>query len=284
MDTLRREQAARKDEALGYDRQLPLPHSETGTGLAASSTKSVVRFAMPLEGQTHFVDVLRKLKPWENSQVRDPILIKSDGFPTYHFANVIDDHFMGITHILRGDEWLNSLPLHANMYRAFGWEIPVYVHLPLILDPSGVGKLSKRKKKQEGVPAPLTYVHEYRDAGDPPEAMFNFLAVMGWAYSPDTDLFSRAGDCGTFDIKDINPAAHALPLSKLDWMNGHYIRALELADLAGRLIPFLEEDLEISVKALRVFFLGLAGPGSADPGAHDEPGRCRRAGGLRLHR
>ena len=160
------------------------------------------------------------------SQVRDPILIKSDGFPTYHFANVIDDHFMEITHILRGDEWLSSVPLHVNLYHALGWEMPVFAHLPLILDPSGVGKLSKRKKRAEGDEELLTFIREYREAGYLPEAMFNFLAIMGWSYSADTDLFTREQAIAKFDIADINPAAGALPMSKLDWMNGHYIRQL----------------------------------------------------------
>ena len=206
---------------------------------------------MPLEGQTTFVDVIRKLKPWDNSQVRDPILIKTDGFPTYHFANVVDDHFMAITHILRGDEWISSVPLHVNLYRAFGWEMPVYAHVPLILDPSGVGKLSKRKKRVEGDEELLTFVREYREAGYLPEAMFNFLAIMGWSYSPDTDLFTRDEAIARFDIVDINPAAGALPMSKLDWMNGHYIRQLAPADLAERIAPFWREESGIPLEQLR---------------------------------
>ncbi|MGC8780068.1 MAG: glutamate--tRNA ligase, partial [Anaerolineae bacterium] len=191
------------------------------------------------------------IKPFDNNQYRDPILLKSDGFPTYHFANVIDDHFMEITHILRGDEWLSSVPLHVNLYSALGWEIPVFAHLPLILDPSGVGKLSKRKKKGEGDEELLTYIREYRAAGYLPEAMFNFLAIMGWAYSADTDLFTREEAIARFDIRDINPAAGALPLSKLQWMNGHYIRQLDPADLAERLLPFLAGPLGTTVEALR---------------------------------
>ena len=167
------------------------------------------------------------------------MLVKTDGFPTYHFANVLDDHFMEITHILRGDEWLSSVPLHVNLYDALGWEIPAFAHLPLILDPSGEGKLSKRKKKGEGDEELLTYIREYREAGYLPEAMFNFLANMGWAYSPDTDLFTRAQAVAQFDITDINPAAGALPLSKLQWMNGHYIRELDREELTDRLLPFL---------------------------------------------
>jgi glutamyl-tRNA synthetase len=251
LNALRREQAARKDEALGYDRHCRFLSAEARVDLEASGAPSVVRFAMPMEGQTHFVDVLRKLKPWENSQVRDPILIKSDGFPTYHFANVIDDHFMGITHILRGDEWISSVPLHVNLYRAFGWEMPVYAHVPLILDPSGSGKLSKRKKRTEGDEELLTFIREYRDAGYLPEAMFNFLAIMGWSYSPDTDLFTRDEAIAKFDIVDINPAAGALPMSKLDWMNGHYIRQLAAADLAERIAPFWSEESGIPVEQLR---------------------------------
>jgi glutamyl-tRNA synthetase len=251
LDALRRDQAARKDEALGYDRHCRNLSATARAELEASGAPSVVRFAMPLEGQTHFVDVLRKLKPWENSQVRDPILIKSDGFPTYHFANVIDDHFMEITHILRGDEWISSVPLHVNLYRAFAWEMPVYAHVPLILDPSGSGKLSKRKKRAEGDEELLTFIREYRDAGYLPEAMFNFLAIMGWSYSADTDLFTREEAIAKFDIADINPAAGALPMSKLDWMNGHYIRQLAPADLAERIAPFWSEESGIPVEQLR---------------------------------
>jgi glutamyl-tRNA synthetase len=150
---------------------------------------------------------------------------------------------MAITHILRGDEWLSSVPLHVNLYRALGWQMPIFAHLPLILDPSGVGKLSKRKKRTEGDEELLTFIREYREAGYLPEAMFNFLANMGWAYSPDTDIFTREQAIAQFDISDINPAAGALPMSKLDWMNGHYIRQLAPADLAGRLAPFLAADL-----------------------------------------
>lgn len=250
LDALRREQAARKDEALGYDRHCRYLTAAQRAEHEAAGGPSVVRFAMPTEGQTSFTDVLRKLKPWENSQVRDPVLIKSDGFPTYHFANVIDDHFMAITHILRGDEWISSVPLHVNLYRAFGWEMPIYAHVPLILDPSGVGKLSKRKKRAAGDEELLTFVREYREAGYLPEAMFNFLAIMGWSYSPDTDLFTREQAIAKFDIADINPAAGALPMSKLDWMNGHYIRQLAAADLTERIAPFWSQESGIPLEQL----------------------------------
>ncbi len=117
---------------------------------------------------------------------------------------------MEITHILRGDEWLSSVPLHVNLYRAFGWEMPVYAHLPLILDPSGKGKLSKRKKKSEDGSEVLTYIREYREAGYLPDAMVNLLALLGWSYSADTDLFTREQAISKFDIHDINPSPAAL--------------------------------------------------------------------------
>lgn len=248
---LREEQRSRKEPIIGYDRHCRTLTAGQRAELEAAGAAAVVRFAMPLDGETRFVDLLRKMKPFDNNQYRDPVLVKSDGFPTYHFANVIDDHFMAITHILRGDEWLSSVPLHVNLYNALGWEIPIFAHLPLILDPSGVGKLSKRKKKGEGDAELLTYIREYRAAGYLPEAMFNFLAVMGWAYSADADLFTREEAIARFDIHDINPAAGALPLSKLQWMNGHYIRELDPADLAERLLPFLAAALGQPAEALR---------------------------------
>ncbi len=251
LDALRKEQMARKEDAIGYDRHCRHLTAAQRAELEATGAPSVVRFAMPTEGQTSFVDMLRKIKPFENDKVRDPILVKSDGFPTYHFANVIDDHLMEITHILRGDEWLSSVPLHVNLYHALGWEMPIFAHLPLILDPSGVGKLSKRKKRAEGDEELLTFIREYREAGYLPEAMFNFLSGMGWAYSADADLFTREQAIAKFDITDINPAAGALPMSKLDWMNGYYIRQLGPADLVERIAPFWSDESGIPEAALR---------------------------------
>ena len=249
LGALRRAQQARKENT-GYDRHCRHLTATQRAEYAAAATPAVVRLAMPLAGETSFTDALRGVITFDNRQIIDPILLKSDGFPTYHLANVVDDHFMEITHILRGDEWLNSVPLHVNLYRAFGWEMPVYAHLPLILDPSGVGKLSKRKKKGEGGEELLTYIREYRQAGYLPEAMFNFLAILGWSYSADTDLFSREQAIAAFDIPHINASPGALPLSKLDWMNGHYIRQLSIPDLTGRLAPFLARDLGIPAEAL----------------------------------
>jgi glutamyl-tRNA synthetase len=247
---LRQQQLANK-ETQGYDRRCRYLPADERSRLASSGMPSVVRFAMPLDGETTFTDLLRGPISFPNGNIVDPILLKSDGYPTYHLANVVDDHFMGITHILRGDEWLSSVPLHVNLYRAFGWDIPVFAHLPLILDPSGHGKLSKRKKREPGAPELLTFVSEYREAGYLPEAMFNFLATLGWSYSPDSDLFSREQAIEAFDISAINPSPGALPLTKLEWMNGHYIRALSIPDLTERLLPYLSRQLDRPVTALR---------------------------------
>jgi glutamyl-tRNA synthetase len=249
LDALRLQQAAAK-ATIGYDRHCRYLTAAQRAELVASGAPSVIRFAMPLEGETSLVDVLREVKPFDNSKILDPVLLKSDGFPTYHLANVIDDHFMEITHILRGDEWINSVPLHVNLYRAFGWEVPIYAHLPLILDPSGVGKLSKRKKKGDG-PELLTHIREYREAGYLSEAMFNFLAIIGWSYSADTDLFTPEEAIQVFDLKSINASPGALPLSKLEWMNGHYMRGLSPADLTNRAVPFVARHLGWPVERVR---------------------------------
>jgi glutamyl-tRNA synthetase len=251
LESVRAEQSAQKLEVTGYDRHCRYLTRAQRAELESSGLPFVVRFAMPIDGETEFTDLLRTTHPVANSQVLDPVLLKSDGFPTYHLANVVDDHLMAITHILRGDEWLSSLPLHVNLYHAFGWEIPVYAHLPLILDPSGHGKLSKRKKRSEDGPELLTFVHEYRQAGYLSEAMFNFLAILGWSYSADTDLFTRQQAIDAFELHNINPSPGALPLSKLEWMNGHYIRALAPEELAERLIPFLAKSVGLPEDALR---------------------------------
>ena len=139
----------------------------------AQGTPAVVRFAVPEEGVTVFTDLLRGEIEVDNRQIRDEVLLKADGLPTYHLAAMVDDFLMKITHILRGEEWLATAPLHKQICDAFGWEMPVLVHLPVILDPSGKGKMSKRKKVVAGKEY-LALVHEFRDTGYLPDAMFQF--------------------------------------------------------------------------------------------------------------
>jgi len=197
----------------------------------ASGITPVVRFRTPLGGETAFHDVIRGDVTFHNDTLDDFVLLKSDGFPTYHLANVVDDTLMGITHILRGDEWLSSTPRHVLMYLAFGWQPPVFAHLPMILGPDR-SKLSKRHGD--------TSVLEFRQRGFLPEALFNFLGLMGWSLDDRTELIDRDTFIGHFDLNRVlaNPAV--FNFEKLVWMNGVYIRALPIEELAERVRPFLE--------------------------------------------
>jgi glutamyl-tRNA synthetase len=180
----------------------------------------------------------------------DPVILKSDGMPTYHLAVVVDDHLMQITHVLRGEEWISSAPLHQLLFDAFGWPPPIFIHLPVILDPSGKGKMSKRKVVVAGKEY-LALVHEFIDAGYLPEAMVNFLTNVGWNYDPEQEIFTPKQAIARFDVVDINPTAAALPYPKLEWLNGVYIRELEPAELQRRLAPFLARQLGLDEAALR---------------------------------
>lgn len=234
---MREQQRAAKKS--GYDRHCRSLSVAERVELDASDTPYVVRLAVPLEGTTSYTDELRGEVTVDNSTIDDLVLLKSDGFPTYHLANVVDDHFMEISHIFRGDEWLSSVPKHVLLYNAFGWDIPTYVHLPLILDPSGKGKMSKRKK----VDGQDRYVHlrDFRAAGYLPDALFNFLARVGWAPDGDTEIFDREFAVEKFSIASINSSPARFAYDKLDWTNGIYIRKSSNERLAEMLVPFLEE-------------------------------------------
>ncbi len=208
----------------------------------AQGIKPVVRLATPTDGETEFEDLLRGHISVKNRELDDMVLLKSDGFPTYHLANVVDDHLMEISHILRGEEWLSSVPKHVLLYRAFGWEMPIQVHLPTILDPSGKGKLSKRKKRGPNGEDNLIYIHEFREAGYLPEAMINFMALLGWAYDGQTEFFSRNALIEHFDLGSVSRSPSAFSYDKLEHMNATYIRDLGTNDLAGRLLRELRAE------------------------------------------
>jgi glutamyl-tRNA synthetase len=218
-------------EQMGYDRRCRTLTAKERADYEAQGIVPVIRLAVPLEGQTSFHDVIHGDTTVENSNLDDLVLLKSDGYPTYHLANVVDDHFMEISHIMRADEWLPSVPRHVLLYQAFGWEIPIYAHLPVILAPTGKGKLSER---HGGVA-----VHDFRREGYLPEAMVNFLARVGWSYDDKTEFFTRQELVEKFDLEGVNKSPAAFSYDKLDWMNGTYIRQLGLDDLAERLLPFL---------------------------------------------
>jgi glutamyl-tRNA synthetase len=227
----------------GYDRHCRYLSPEEVADKEASGMPYVIRFKMPLEGKTEAHDLLRGVVTFENDTLQDAVLLKSDGFPTYHLAVVVDDHLMRISHVLRANEWLPSYPLHVQIWQAFGWDMPVFVHLPVMLNPNGKGKMSKRNppKDQYGNIVPVM-VHDYMQAGYLPEAMLNFLAGVGWTFGDDQELFTMQEAFARFKLEDINPNNSALPAEKLDFLNGNWIRHIAPDDLANRLRPFLERE------------------------------------------
>ncbi|MGQ9779710.1 MAG: glutamate--tRNA ligase [Bacillota bacterium] len=229
---LRAAQQAAKSETVGYDRRCrDLPVEEVEAALRRGE-KAVIRFKMPLSGETTFHDAIRGEITVANRLLDDMVLLKSDGFPTYHLAAVVDDHLMGITHVLRGDEWLPSTPRHILLYTAFGWEPPVFAHLPIFLNPSGGGKLSKRHG--------ATSVREYREKGYLPEALFNFLLLLGWHPPEEREIFTATEAVAAFSLERVSKTPVAFSLEKLDWFNGVYIRSLSPEELARRCLPFLQ--------------------------------------------
>jgi glutamyl-tRNA synthetase len=225
LDELRAEQKAAKGR-LGYDGLCRSVEPEEARRRREASEEHVIRLAMPTEGETIAHDLLRGAVVIANAQVDDQVLLKSDGHPTYHLANVVDDHLMGITHVIRAEEWISSLPKHVQLYRAFGWELPVFCHLPLLRN-ADKSKISKRKN-----PVSLDY---YRQGGILPEALLNYLALMGWAMPDERDQFSLDEFVAAFRLEDISLGGPVFDLDKLGWLNGKYIRDLEADELLARL-------------------------------------------------
>jgi glutamyl-tRNA synthetase len=228
-----REEQRKKKLDIGYDRHCRYLTTAQHAEYEAQGITPVIRLKAPLEGETTFHDVVYGTITVENQRLEDLVLLKSDGFPTYHLAVVVDDHLMEISHIMRGDEWLPSVPQRVVLYKALGWQIPAYAHLPLILAPSGRGKLSKRHGGVE--------IRDFRREGYLPEAMVNYLARVGWSYDDRTEVFSREELIRYFDLSGINNSPARFSYERLEWMNAFYIRHLDSEDLAGRLAPFLRE-------------------------------------------
>lgn len=236
---MRAEMAERKESMRTYDRRCRNLTQEERDKLEAQDITPVVRFKTPLEGTTSFNDLIKGEVTFDNCTLDDFILLKSDGYPTYHLANIVDDHLMQISHVLRADEWLSSTPRHILLYQALRYEPPEFAHLPMILGPDRA-KLSKRHG--------ATSIIEYRDRGYLPEAMVNFLALLGWALDDKTEIFSKEELVQYFSIERISKTAAIFNKDKLDWMNGMYIRNMSIAELTEQLLPFLERDLHTEVK------------------------------------
>jgi glutamyl-tRNA synthetase len=251
LQQVNKEKEARK-ETPGYDRHCRNLSPGQIAENEAKGLKSVIRFMMPLDGQTIIDDLVRGEVVFENAGQQDAVLLKSDGFPTYHLAHVVDDHLMEISHVMRAIEWLPSAPLHVQLWKAFGWEIPYYVHLPVMLNPNGKGKISKRNPPRDkaGNIIPVM-VHDYIAAGYLPEALDNFLANIGWSFGDEREVFTMVEAIERFDLTHINPANSAFPIEKLDWLNGVYIREMSVQELARRLrAPLEKAGFEVNLEVL----------------------------------
>lgn len=248
LDAMRKEQMARGETPKYDGRSLELSSDEVERRLA-NGDPYVIRMKVPEEGVCTFQDMLRgEIEiPW--SQVDMQVLLKADGMPTYHLANVVDDHLMAITHVIRGEEWINSAPKHLLLYKYFGWEMPQLCHMPLLRNPDK-SKLSKRKN-----PTSITF---YRDMGYMPEAVINYLGRMGWSMPDESEKFSLQQMLENFDIKSVHLGGPVFDTEKLDWLNGRWIRE-DLDELAfanrvaewalnrdhlSRMIPLIKERVE----------------------------------------
>jgi glutamyl-tRNA synthetase len=239
LDRMRKEMVERKESTRSYDRHCRNLSPEQIADFESQGIKSVVRFKIPLEGQTTFNDLVRGEITFENSELDDIVLLKSDGYPTYHLANIVDDHFMEISHVMRADEWLSSTPRHVLLYKALNWEPPLFAHLPMILGPDK-SKLSKRHG--------ATAVTEFQEQGYLPEAMLNFMALLGWSLDDKTEIFSKHDLIRHFSLDRISKTAAVFNHEKLHWMNGAYLRELSHEELSQRIIPILESQLPPEAK------------------------------------
>ena len=232
LEEMRAEQARRKQPP-GYDRHCRNLSQEERAEKEAEGITPVVRFKTPLEGQTKFHDLIWGDVVFENSTIDDLVLLKSDGYPTYHLANIVDDHLMEITHVLRAEEWLSSTPRHLLMYQALGFEPPQFAHLPMLLG-SDRSKLSKRHG--------AVSITEFYEQGYLPEAMVNFLALLGWSLDDRTEILSRQELIKNFSLERVSRTAAIFNQDKLNWMNGVYIRSLTADEFYDAAEPYLMMD------------------------------------------
>ena len=203
-------------------------------GEPVGNDERVIRFAMPETGLTRVHDLIRGDVEWRNGLQEDFVILKSDGFPTYHLAVVADDHLMEISHVMRAEEWLPSTPRHLQLYKAFGYEPPEFAHLPMITG-TDRAKLSKRHG--------ATAIGEYEEQGYLPEALLNFMVLLGWSLDGSTEVVSLPNIIDNFTLDRITKSAAIFDQDKLLWMNGVYIRDLQINDLAGRMAQYIPRQL-----------------------------------------
>lgn len=241
LETVRRAQVQRKENPRydGFCRRLD---PEEARRRVEAGEPHVIRFKTPTEGVTVARDLVRGEISVQNSQLDDIILIKSDGLAVYHLAAMVDDHLMGITHVLRGAEWLPTFPLHVQIVRAFGWKEPEWIHLPLFLKPSGKGKMSKRDSAELMQDGYSIYISDLKELGYLPQAVVNWIALMGWSYDDHSEFFTMEDLIEKFNLARLNPSPAAINFGKLDHFNGLHIRSMSQEALARELLPYYHQQ------------------------------------------
>ena len=249
LDEMRKVQQMQGKQTM-YDRRARVLTENEVKEKIASGIPYVIRLKVPLDTEIRFTDIIRGNVKIDTNLVDDQVLLKSDGFPTYHLANVIDDHLMQITHIIRGEEWLTSVPKHIILYNAFGWEVPQMAHVPLILN-ADKSKLSKRQGD--------VATEDYLKKGYLKEALLNFMTLLGWnpGDGEEKEIFTKAELIEKFSIERVNSAGAVFNVEKLNWMNGEYIKNYDIDALRELIIPFLNAggiDTSDNIKTKRVIF------------------------------
>lgn len=221
----------------GHCRSIPI---EEARKRIEAGERYVIRFKTPREGTTTVRDLLRGEITVENRTIDDYIIVKSDGWALYHLAAMVDDHLMKISHVIRGSEWIPTLPLHHLILKAFKWEEPIWIHLSVFLKPSGKGKMSKRESADLIKDGYSIFLTDLKDLGYVHEAVTNWIALMGWSYDDHTEIFNMDQLIQAFSLDHLNPSPAAINFTKLDHFNGMHIRMLSIDDLAQRIQPFFE--------------------------------------------
>ncbi|MBE0665684.1 MAG: glutamate--tRNA ligase, partial [Candidatus Aminicenantes bacterium] len=238
------QEKAKMAHGSGHDRHCRLRPEAEVKALLAADAPHVVRLKVPDNRVVVFNDLIRGEISYDSSQLDDLVLLKSDGFPTYHLANVVDDHLMRITHVLRGDEWIASTPKHVLIYDAFGWPQPNFAHMPVILAADG-GKLSKRRGAAS--------VLDYQRSGFQPEALLNFLVLLGWAPGGDREIMTLDEMTAAFSLQRVSAKAAVFDETKLEWMNGHYLQQRSQESLLPEVMACWEKLLPPAALADQVY-------------------------------
>jgi len=238
LETVRKEQLSHKENPR-YDGLCRRLSREEAAARVAKGERHVVRFRVPETGSVTIHDLLRGEITVENSALDDHVIVRSDGLALYHLAAMVDDHLMDISHVIRGSEWLSTLPLHAQIIRAFGWQEPQWVHLSVFLKPSGKGKMSKREAAVVMQDGYSIFIKDLADLGYIPEGVVNWIVLMGWSLDDRTEFFTLDDLVQKFNLEHLNPSPAAINFTKLDHFNGLHIRSLQYEDLVHRLSPYL---------------------------------------------